>query len=129
LRLFHLFSIKIIFNRIYTMFSMMCSTITIKLKNGLFGLFCLFLLGSCLKLQEKDLKFDMDCPDCIKIVLDSVYMMKGVHYVDYNGAEKTLKIKYDTANFSMRRLNLFLTEGGYVNVSQDSLAKKPNCCR
>lgn len=87
------------------------------------------LLSSCLKLQEKNIKFDIDCPKCIKIVLDSVYSMRGIHYANYDKAENSLKIKYDTASFSMHKLNLFLTEEGYLKINQDSARKSPACCR
>jgi hypothetical protein len=98
----------------------------------LFGIvylgFCCVVLG-CTKLQEKNVKFDVNCPDCIKIVIDSVSAMRGLHYIAYNEADNNLTIKFDTANFSVRRFNYFLTENGYVKISQDSVKRKPNCCK
>lgn len=90
--------------------------------------FSVFLSG-CIKLQEKNVKFDVNCPKCIKSVLDSVYSMKGIHYAAYNEIDNNLIIKFDTANFSIRRFNFFLTENGYVKISQDSSRTQPACCK
>ncbi len=96
---------------------------------GIVFLFFLCLLPSCTKLQEKNVKFDIHCPDCIKIVIDSVSAMRGLHYIAYNEADNNLTIKFDTANFSVRRFNFFLTENGYIKISQDSVKRKPDCCK
>jgi hypothetical protein len=109
------------------MFSMIITKLKVKQLWG--GIVCLLLLSSCIKLQEKNIKFDINCPACIKIVVDSVYSMRGIHYVNYDKTENTLKIKYDTANFSIHNLNFFLTEGGYVKINQDSSRRIPACCR
>jgi hypothetical protein len=90
--------------------------------------FSTFLSG-CIKLQEKNVKFDVDCPRCIKSVLDSIYSMEGIHYAAYNEIDKNLIIKFDTANFSIRRFNFFLTENGYVRINQDSSRRQPACCK
>lgn len=96
---------------------------------------CIFIivfsisLSGCIKLQEKNVKFDVNCPKCIKSVLDSIYLMKGIHYAAYNEIDNNLIIKFDTANFSIRRFNFFLTENGYVRISQDSSRRQPACCK
>lgn len=93
-------------------------------------LFCvaLFVLSSCIKLQEKNVKFDVDCPKCVQSVLDSIYSMKGTHYAAYNEVDNSLTVKFDTATFSVRQLNFFLTENGYVKINQDSSRRIPTCC-
>ncbi len=85
--------------------------------------------NSCIKLQEKNVKFDVNCPKCIKAVLDSVNAMNGIHYATYNQLDNSLIIKFDTANFSIRRFNYFLTENGYIKINQDSSRGQPACCQ
>lgn len=96
---------------------------------GLIACIAASLLSSCIKLQEKNVKFDVNCPDCVETVLDSVYSMKGIHYAAYNEVDNSIIVKFDTANFSVRRFNFFLTENGYVRVNQDSSRRLPACCK
>ncbi|TAH18037.1 MAG: hypothetical protein EAZ08_12615 [Cytophagales bacterium] len=95
---------------------------------GLLVCTALAMLSSCIKLQEKSVKFDVNCPKCIKNVLDSIYSMKGIHYATYNEVDNSLIVKFDTANFSVRHFNFFLTENGYIKINQDSSRRIPACC-
>lgn len=96
---------------------------------GLLACTAIVMLSSCIKLQEKNVRFDVNCPDCVKTVLDSIYSMKGIHYASYNEVDNTIIVKFDTANFSVRRFNFFLTENGYVKINQDSSRRLPACCK
>jgi hypothetical protein len=87
------------------------------------------MLSACIKLQEKNIKLDVNCPPCTKILIDTLYTMNGIHYVSYNDIDSSLVVKYDTAGFTVRRLNNFLIDGGYVRFSKDSLKRKPACCK
>jgi cation transport ATPase len=92
-------------------------------------LLILLILSACIKLQEKNIKLDVNCPKCAQSLLDTLHQMKGVHYATYNQLDSSLVVKYDTTGFSMRKLNNLLIEEGYVRFSQDSIRKVPKCCK
>ncbi len=87
------------------------------------------MLTACIKLQEKQIKLDINCPKCAKFLVDTLYTMSGVHYVSYNKTDSSLIVKYDTTGFSMRRINNFLISNGYIRMSQDSIKTIPACCK
>lgn len=87
------------------------------------------MLTACIKLQEKQIKLDINCPKCAKILVDTLYTMSGIHYVSYNKTDSSLIVKYDTTGFSMRRINNFLIGNGYIRMSHDSIKTTPACCK
>jgi copper chaperone CopZ len=88
------------------------------------------LLGSCLKLQEKQVKVEVPCQECVRYLQDSIGAMPGVKLVRYSAGQKLLSVKYDTASFNTRRLQRFLVQQGFATATvQDSAKRLPVCCR
>jgi copper chaperone CopZ len=90
---------------------------------------CCALLCSCLKLQEKQVKVEVPCQECVQYLQDSVGAMPGVKLVRYSPDKKLLSVKYDTASFNTRRLQRFLVQQGFATAEQDSTKRLPVCCR
>ncbi|MCS6968731.1 MAG: heavy-metal-associated domain-containing protein [Cytophagales bacterium] len=88
----------------------------------------LILLTACIKLEERQIKLATDCPNCIRMIRDSLNQEKGVYWIDFQPQTRHLTIKYDTSQISGEEVYWFLAKKGLVRTTKEFNAP-PDCCK
>lgn len=92
----------------------------------------LLLVGiiSCKRLEKKDIQLEIKCENCGSLMEDSLLMVKGIYYVNYEHEIGNLTVKFDGGELDSLLINEFLIRKGFIFPEDDSLfvTVVPDCC-